>query len=110
MLSKEIYVDNGLNDDDVWGYQERYAEYRYKPSMVTGLFRSAAATSLDTWHLAQEYASRPTLGETFIVEDPPIDRVITVASEPHFLFDSVFDFKCARPMPVYGVPGFVDHF
>lgn len=110
VLSKEIYYDNSANDNDVFGYQERYAEYRYKPSQITGLFRSAAATSLDVWHLSQEFTTRPTLNNTFITSDTPLDRCIAVSSEPHFIFDSYFDLKCARPMPVFGVPGFIDHF
>jgi len=110
VLSKEIFVDGTANDEDVFGYQERYAEYRYKPSRISGLFRSDASGSLDAWHLAQDFATRPELGATFIVEDPPVDRVIAVETEPHFLFDSWFRLKCARPMPVYGVPGLIDHF
>lgn len=111
VLRKEIFCDGvDANDDLVFGYQERYAEYRYKPSQITGLFRSNAAGTLDPWHLAQDFAVAPLLNAAFIVEDPPVDRVIAVPSEPHFLFDSVFKMVCARPMPVYGVPGFVDHF
>lgn len=106
----EIWADGTANDDIVFGYQERYAEYRYKPSIVTGLLRSAAAGSLDSWHLAYDFAAAPTLNSAFIVEDPPLDRCIAVATEPHFIFDSYFRLKCARPMPVYGVPGFIDHF
>lgn len=110
VLSKEIYADGSANDEDVFGYQERYAEYRYKPSQITGALRSSAATPLDSWHLSQEFGSRPTLGATFIQEDPPIDRVVAVPSEPHFIFDSYIQMRCARPMPVYGVPGLIDHF
>ena len=110
VLSREIYADGSANDDDVFGYQERYAEYRYKPSQVTGQFRSTFAQSLDTWHLAQEFATRPVLNQEFIEDDPPIDRVIAVDSEPHFLFDGFLSLRCARPMPVYGVPGLIDHF
>jgi hypothetical protein len=104
VLSKEIYADGTANDDDVFGYQERFAEYRYKPSQITGQFRSTYATSLDAWHLSQEFSSRPTLNETFIEDNPPFDRVIAVPSEPHLIFDSYFDLKCARPMPTYSVP------
>lgn len=110
VLNSEIYCDGSANDAAVFGYQERYAEYRYKPSQITGLFRSTAATSLDIWHLAQKFNSLPTLNSTFISEEPPVDRVIAVTSEPHFLFDSFFQMKCARPMPVFGVPGLIDHF
>lgn len=110
VLNKEIYAQGTAEDEDVFGYQERYAEYRYKPSMVTGLFRSQASQSLDAWHLAQDFASLPSLNGAFIQEDPPIDRVIAVPTEPHFIFDAYFDLKCARPMPLYGVPGLIDHF
>ena len=113
VLNKEIYAlgsDNPTQDAAVFGYQERYAEYRYKPSQITGLFRSTAAGTLDYWHLAQEFGSLPQLNASFIVDDPPLDRVIAVPSEPHILFDAYFDLKTARPMPVYGVPGLVDHF
>jgi len=110
VLNKEIYADGSANDDDVFGYQERYAEYRYKPSKITGIFRSNDAQSLDTWHLAQDFASLPALNQSFIEENPPINRVVAVDTEPEFLFDSYFSLKCARPMPVYSVPGLIDHF
>jgi len=110
VLSKEIYVDGTANDQDVFGYQERFAEYRYKPSVITGQFRSTYSSSLDSWHLSQEFDSRPTLNQTFIEENPPVDRVIAVPSEPHLIFDSYFNLKCARPMPMYSVPGLIDHF
>ena len=113
VLNKEIYAvgsANAAQDAAVFGYQERYAEYRYKPSVVTGQFRSSFAQTLDTWHLAQNFTALPVLGDTFIQENPPIARVIAVPSEPHFLIDCFFKLKCARPMPVYGVPGLIDHF
>ena len=110
VLNKEIYAQNDANDDLVFGYQERFAEYRYKPSIITGQLRSTAATPLDIWHLAQEFSSLPTLGQTFIEENPPIDRIITTPSEPQFVMDAWTAFKHARPMPTYGVPGMVDHF
>jgi len=113
VLNKELFAvgtDVAGQDDLVFGYQERYAEYRYKPSVVTGQFRSNATLPLDTWHLAQDFASVPGLNAAFIVENPPIDRVIAVPSEPHFLLDCYFRLKCARPMPLYGVPGLIDHF
>lgn len=110
VLNKEIFAQGTSADDNVFGYQERYAEYRYKPSMITGKMRSNDAQSLDTWHLAQDFSALPGLNSTFIVENPPVARVIAVPSEPHFLFDSYFDLKCARPMPIYSVPGMIDHF
>ena len=110
VLNKEIYIQATSADDEVFGYQERYAEYRYKPSVITGRFRSNATGPLDFWHLSENFGSLPTLGSDFIEDDPPVDRVIAVPTEPHFLLDSYFHFKCVRPMPVFSVPGLVDHF
>ncbi len=111
VLNKEIYAQNDANDDLVFGYQERFAEYRYKPSVVTGQFRSSYSSSLDAWHLAQDFSALPVLNAAFIVESPPVDRVKALASTyPDFLFDSLFHLHCARPMPTYSVPGLVDHF
>lgn len=110
VLNQEIYAQGTAADTDVFGYQERFAEYRYKPSMVTGQMRSDAATSLDNWHLAIDFGSLPVLNASFIEENPPIDRVVAVPSEPDLLLDMFFDLKCARPMPTYSVPGLIDHF
>ena len=110
VLNKEIYAAGVAADDLVFGYQERYAEYRYKPSMITGQFRSTATTPLDVWHVAQDFSALPTLGATFIEDNPPIDRVIAVTSEPHILFDGYFKLTTARPMPVYAVPGLGSRF
>lgn len=110
ILGKEIFADGGVEDEGIFGYQERYAEYRYAPSIVTGKFRSNDAQSLDVWHLAQDFANRPTLSDQFIQDDPPIDRAIAVPAEPHFIVDMYFNQKSARPMPTYGVPGMIDHF
>lgn len=114
VLNKEIYIDattiGSGADDDVFGYQERYAEYRYKPSKITGKFRSNDTASLDAWHLGLEFGSQPTLDATFIQDSPPIDRVIATPTEPHFIYDSYINLICTRPMPVYGVPGYTDHF
>lgn len=110
VLNKEIYYSGTSVDSEVFGYQERYAEYRYKPSIVTGAFRSNAAASLDSWHLAQDFSSLPALNSAFIEDNPPVSRVVAVPSEPEFLFDGYFDMNCVRPMPLYGVPGMVDHF
>ena len=113
VLNKEIYAQGSADavaDEAVFGYQERYAEYRYAPSRIAGKFRSSSATSLDAWHLSQEFSSLPALGPTFIQDNPPVDRVIAVPTEPQFLFDSYIEMRCARPMPLYGVPGLIDHF
>ena len=111
--NREIYCDGTANDDGVFGYQERWAEYRYKPSQVTGYMRSTSAGTLDAWHLAQNFGSLPTLNATFIEDNPPIDRVVAVGSAANgkqFIFDAFFDVDMARPMPMYSVPGLVDHF
>lgn len=110
VLNKEIYAQGTTADDDVFGYQERYAEYRYKPSLVTGQLRSNSTTPLDTWHLSQDFSALPVLNSSFIEEDPPVDRVIAVPSEPHLILDSHISLTTARPMPVYSIPGMIDHF
>lgn len=113
VTNEEIYAQGTANptqDAAAFGYQERYAEYRYKPSLITGQFRSNFAQSLDTWHLAEEFTSLPALNSTFIQENPPVDRVIAVESYPHILFDSIAELQCARAMPMYSVPGFVARF
>lgn len=105
ILNKEIYVTGTSTDSQAFGYQERYAEYRYKPSTITGLFRSAAPGSLDYWHLAQQFGSLPVLNDSFIQDNPPVDRISAVPSEPNFILDTFFSETCARPLPMYGVPG-----
>ncbi len=110
ILNKEIYAQGTAADDDVFGYQERYAEYRYFPSMITGKLRSTDPQSLDVWHLSQKFDSLPTLSAQFIQDNPPVSRILAVQNEPQFIIDSYIEMKCARPMPVYGVPGLVDHF
>ncbi|QXP08189.1 MAG: major capsid protein [Arizlama microvirus] len=113
ILNKEIYLQGSADaaaDAAAFGYQERYAEYRYKPSLITGKLRSTYATPLDMWHLAQKFTALPTLGSTFIVETPPISRIIAVTTEPEFVLDCYIKCKAVRPMPVYSVPGLIDHF
>ena len=110
VLNKEIYAQGTAADTNVFGYQERYAEYRYKPSIISGLFRSTATTPIDAWHLAQNFGSLPTLNSTFIQENPPFSRIKAVSTDPDFIMDSFIELKCARPMPVFGVPGLIDHF
>lgn len=112
VLNREIWYNNDSNDDSVFGYQERYAEYRYKPSRLTGQMRPDHSSTLAVWHLSEDFSSLPTLGDTFIQSNTgtPLDRAITLPSEPHFICDFFFDMKCARPMPLYGVPGNLDHF
>lgn len=113
VLNKEIYCQGtagGADDDGVFGYQERYAEYRYKPSQITGRFRSNCTAPLDAWHLSQDFGSLPALNDSFIQDNPPMDRVVAVPTEPDFICDMHFQFKAARPMPMFGVPGLIDHF
>ena len=113
VLNRELYVQGvTATDEAVFGYQERYAEYRYKPSRLTGLMSVDATSSLSAWHLSEDFSSLPTLGDTFIQSNSgaPLDRAIAVATEPHFILDAYFDMKCARPMPLFGIPGNLDHF
>lgn len=112
ILNKEIYTQGTAADEDVFGYQERYAEYRYMPSQIKGQFRSTFAESLDVWHLAEEFGSLPTLNDTFIQSNTPIERVLEVPdpSYPDLLIDLWFDYKHARPMVTYGVPATLGRF
>lgn len=114
VLNKEIYVTgNETQDNAVFGYQERWAEYRYFPSLITGRFRSTASGTLDAWHASQRFTALPTLNSTFIQDNPPVDRLVAVGNEAQgsqFLFDAFFDIRCVRPMPMYSVPGLIDHF
>ena len=113
VLNKEIYVTGDSTDTGVFGYQERWAEYRYYPSRISSLFRSTALGTIDGWHLAQKFTAVPTLNTTFIQDTPPVARTLAVgaaANGQQFIFDSFFDVKKARPMPMYSVPGLIDHF
>ena len=110
VLNQEIYAQGTSADTEAFGYQEAWAEYRYKNSSITGKFRSNIADTLDPWHLAIDFGSLPVLNASFIEENPPIDRAVAVPTQPDFLFDSFFDLKCSRPMPTYSVPGLIDHF
>jgi len=116
--NREIYYKDADQTFNLgtWGYQERWAEYRYKPNMVTNKFRSNVTGTLHAWHLASLFDSTtigtgsPALNNTFIQDNPPLDRVVAVPDEPHILLDSYFDIQHARPMPVYSVPGQLDRF
>ena len=113
VLNKEIYCDGSANDSTVFGYQERWAEYRYNPSQITGLFKSTSAGTIDPWHYAQNFASLPTLNSTFIQDTPPLARNLAVgasANGQQLLLDAFFDIRAARPLPLYSVPGLIDHF
>lgn len=111
ILLKEIYATGETEQDNsVFGYQERYAEYRYKPSVICGKFRSNIKGNLDVWHLSQYFKTAPKLNPEFIEEDVPIGRITAVPSEPQFLIDIGFKYTTIRPMPMFGTPGLVDHF
>ena len=106
VLQKEIYFTGNEEDDDVvWGYVGAYDDYRYGVSLVTSTFRTAAPQSLDIWHVSQYFENSPTLNQTFIEENPPIDRVIAVQDEPHLIMDCFIQDVAARPLPVNGIPG-----
>lgn len=112
VLNKEIFAQGTADDDEVFGYQERYAEMRYYPSKITGKLNSnyrdsagAASNSLSAWHLAQYFTELPVLNGEFIIDNPPIERVIAVPSEPQFIVDIYVKLQCYRPMPLYGTPG-----
>lgn len=113
VLNKEIYTTGLAGDNSVFGYQERWAEYRYSPSRITGLFRSTSAGTLDAWHLAQRFTATPVLNAAFIEDTPPVSRILAVgaaANGAQIIFDSVFKIKAARPLPLFSVPGMIDHF
>lgn len=116
VLSREIYMDGTgsesaeppTGDFAIFGYQERFAELRYFKSTITGTLRSDAPTSLDYYHLSQDFGSRPTLSDTFIQENPPIARVVGIvptSAAPAFLYDAHIAGSVTRVMPAYGVPG-----
>lgn len=111
VLNKEIYaqgptaVPDASIDDKVFGYVPRYEEYRYKNSIITSQFRSNFAQSLDIWHLAQDFNTLPVLNASFIEDNPPVDRIVATPNEPHMKLDAYFNLICARPMPMYSVPG-----
>lgn len=110
ILNAEIYAQGTEDDKGVFGYQERYAEYRYHPSEICGQFRSTYTKPLDVWHLSQKFDSLPTLSDQFIQDNPPVERVIATKNYPHFLIDIGFKYHTTRAMPMYGIPGLVDHF
>ena len=113
ILNKEIYATGTSTDEDVFGYQERWAEYRYFPSQISGLFRSTSPGTLDGWHLAQRFTSLPSLNSDFIEDRPPLSRVLAVGSEANgaqIISDNFFSIRSVRAMPLYSVPGLIDHF
>ncbi len=111
ILNKELFVSNSAaTDDAVFGYQERWAEYRMKHSRLVGVFNPDVAGSLGFWHLAEDFAALPSLNTAFVNDQTPMSRITTVDTEPDFLLDVWFDYKCARPLPVYSVPSITSRF
>lgn len=115
VLNKEIYVTGGATDNNVFGYQERWAEYRYRPSLITGYFRSTTTPTIDYWHYAQKFTSLPVLDNSFITDgsNATVSRTTAVgaaANGQQFIMDAFFDLKAARLLPMYSVPGLIDHF
>lgn len=108
--NKEIFAQGTSSDDEPFAYQERFGEYRYGVSKITGQFRSTNPLTLDAYHLAQKFNNLPTLNSEFLMENVPMSRVKAVTDGPDFLYDSYISLNCVRPMPLFGVPGLVDHF
>nr|WNN13436.1 MAG: major capsid protein [Microviridae sp.] len=112
VLNKEIYADGSAKDNEVFGYQEAWADYRYRPNICTGEMRSQAEKSLDSWHLADDYASRPSLSDVWIREDKSnLDRALAISSSVsnQLWADIYVQNICTRPMPMYSIPGLIDH-
>ena len=110
VYNRELWVDNSANDAAAFGYQERYGELRRMSNRMAGLFRPDSGGGIDHWHVAEDFATRPSLNETFITSSTPMSRIQADTSGPDFLADIWFDYRAARPMPLYGVPGLIDHF
>lgn len=110
ILNREIYAQGNAKDEEAFGYQEAWADYRYKPSKVTGLFRSNATQSLDSWHYAQDYEQLPTLSTAWMEQsDNEMKRTLARSDQPDFIADFYFMNKTTRCMPVYSIPGLIDH-
>ena len=110
IYNKEIYLQGNDEDNEVFGYQEAWADYRYKPNRVSGAFRSNYNGTLDSWHYYNSFNELPTLSSEFI--DAPsenIERTLAVQNEPQFIADFMMDSIYTRPMPLYSVPGLLDH-
>lgn len=110
ILNKEIYAQGSAKDEEAFGYQEAWADYRYKPSKVTGLFRSNAKQSLDAWHYAQDYDKLPTLSTAWMEQGgTEMKRTLARSDQPDFIADFYFMNRTTRCMPVYSIPGLIDH-
>lgn len=113
IFNYEIYMQGTDADNEVFGYNEAWVDYRVNDDMITGMMRTTYAQSLDFWHLGDNYDSLPTLSADFIKEDKTnVDRVLAVSSaQTHqFVLDFYYDIDAIRPMPLYSVPGLLDHF
>lgn len=111
VLNKELFVSNVLaTDDAVFGYQQRWEEYRTKKSMIVGVLNPDAAAALSHWHLAEDFSALPTLSQAFIEDATPMTRITTTTTQPDFLLDLWFNYKCARPMPINSVPSLTARF
>lgn len=110
ILKKEIYLTGTETDEQAFGYQEAWAEYRMKPNRISGKFRSNATGTLDSWHYGDNYKETPSLSQAWMKEgDSEIQRTLAVDNEPQFIMDTVIDNTSVRPMPMYSIPGLVDH-
>lgn len=110
ILKKELYLTGTSSDEQAFGYQEAWAEYRMKPSRISGKFRSNATGTLDSWHYGDNYKETPSLSQSWMKEgDNEIQRTLAVDDEPQFIMDTIIDNTSVRPMPMYSIPGLVDH-
>lgn len=110
ILKKEIYLTGTATDEQAFGYQEAWAEYRMKPNRICGKFRSNATGTLDSWHYGDNYTETPSLSQAWMKEgDSEIQRTLAVDNEPQFIMDTIIDNTSVRPMPMYSIPGLVDH-
>lgn len=110
ILKKEIYLTGTDTDEQAFGYQEAWAEYRMKPNRISGKFRSNAQGTLDSWHYGDNYTKTPSLSQAWMKEgDSEIQRTLAVDNEPQFIMDTIIDNTSVRPMPMYSIPGLVDH-
>lgn len=110
ILKKELYLTGTATDEQAFGYQEAWAEYRMKPNRISGKFRSNATGTLDSWHYGDNYTKTPSLSQAWMKEgDSEIQRTLAVDNEPQFIMDTIIDNTSVRPMPMYSIPGLVDH-
>lgn len=110
ILKKELYLTGTDTDEQAFGYQEAWAEYRMKPNRISGKFRSNATGTLDSWHYGDNYKETPSLSQAWMKEgDSEIQRTLAVDNEPQFIVDTIIDNTSVRPMPMYSIPGLVDH-